>query len=183
MHDGRVSQTATLLRDGRVLIAGGRGEQVNASADLYDPAKKDFSMTGAMITPRYKHAAGVLPDGRVLVAGGSGPLDWKGQLSSAEIYDPKTGTFVATAPLTDPRYKLPDEAPTLPDGSLLFAGGSATVDVYEPASGKFVELADQMPDARHFMTETKLPDGAVLLTGGYVNDDRATAAAYVFRSR
>jgi hypothetical protein len=183
MHAGRVSHTAIRLLDGRVLICGGRGDEVTASAELYDPASKTFTATGKMITPRYKHSAGMLPDGRVLVAGGSGPLDWTGQLSSAEIYNPRTGAFTETAALTDPRYKLPDEAPALPDGSLLFAGGSLTVDVYEPATGKFVALADRMPDARHFMTETKLADGAVLLTGGYVNDDRATGAAYVFRSR
>ena len=181
MHAGRVSHSMTLLRDGRVLVAGGRGEEVNASAEIYDPMRKAFALTGSMITPRYKHAAGVLPDGRVVVAGGSGPLDWKGQLASAEIYDPKSGTFSATGPLSDARYKLPDEAPALPDGSLLFAGGSATMDVYEPATGTFVALADHLPDARHFMTETKLADGGVLLTGGYVTDDRATDAAYIYQ--
>jgi len=183
MHAGRLSHTATLMPDGRVLITGGRGEKVNSSAEIYDPAGKTFTQTGDMITPRYKHAAGILPDGRVLVAGGSGPGDWHNQLASAEIYDLRTGKFTATAELTDVRFKLPDEAPSLADGSLLFAGGSRTLDVYDPATKKFLPVADRLPDARHFMTETKLADGAVLLTGGYAEDDRSTAAAYVYQQR
>ena len=184
MHAGRVSHTSILLTDGRVLICGGRGDEVTASAELYDPASKTFTATGKMIAPRYKHSAGLLPDGRVLVAGGSGPLDWHGQLASAEIYDPRTGAFTETAALTDARFKLPDEAASLPDGSLLFAGGSTTLDVYSPATGKFAPVNDRLPDVRLFMTETKLADGAVLLTGGYPNnDDRGTAAAYIYRPR
>lgn len=183
MHAGRLSHTATLLHDGRVLIAGGRGDQVNASAEIYDPASKTFTLTGAMITPRYKHSAGILRDGRVLVAGGSGAGDWHDKLASAEIYDPRTGKFSATAELTDARFKLPDEAPSLADGSLLFAGGSTTVDVYQPAIGKFLAVAARLPDARHFMAETELADGAVLLTGGYPDNDQSTAAAYVYRQR
>ena len=183
MHAGRLSHTATLLLDGRVLIAGGRGEKVNAAAEIYDPASKAFTLTGDLITPRYKHSAGILPDGRVLVAGGSGAGDWHDKLASAEIYDPRTGKFTATAELTDARFKLPDEAPSLADGSLLFAGGSTTVDVYEPATGKFVPLANRLPDARHFITETKLADGAVLLTGGYAENDQSTAAAYIYQPR
>ena len=183
MHDGRLSHTATLLPDGRVLIAGGRGEKVNASAEIYDPAGKKFTLTGNMITPRYKHAAGILPDGRVLVAGGSGPGDWHNQLATAEIYDARTGKFTAAAELTDVRFKLPDEAPSLADGSLLFAGGSTTLDVYDPVTKKFLPVVERLPDARHFMSETKLADGAVLLTGGYPEDDKSTAAAYLYRQR
>ncbi len=183
MHTGRLSHTSTLLPDGRVLITGGRGEKVNSSAEIYDPAGKTFTLTGDMITPRYKHAAGILPDGRVLVAGGAGPGDWHDQLASAEIYDLGTAKFTAAAELTDVRYKLPDEAPSLADGSLLFAGGSRTLDVYDPGTKKFLPVADRLPDARHFMSETKLADGAVLLTGGYPEDDKSTAAAYLYRQR
>jgi hypothetical protein len=88
MLDPRSCHTATLLQDGRVLIAGGRGDQVTASAEIYDPATGKFSLTGDMITARYKHTAGLLPDGRVLIAGGSDERDWHGAMASAEIYDP-----------------------------------------------------------------------------------------------
>ena len=93
-----------------MLIAGGRGDAVTATAELYDPKTKQFVPTGSMQVARYKHTAGLLPDGRVLIAGGSDERDWNGALSSAEIYDPRTGRFTTAASLNDSRFKLPDEA-------------------------------------------------------------------------
>jgi Galactose oxidase, central domain/Kelch motif len=183
MHLGRIAHTSTVLNDGRVLIAGGIGEKdgVVATAELYDPSTKTFVPTGKMVTPRIKHCSGLLPDGRVLLAGGSGDSSWTHQLASAEIYDPRTGQFTSAAPLDDPRFKLPDEAATLPGGRLLFAGGSKTLDIYDPASGRFLAVNDQLPDVRHYMSETRLADGSVLLTGGYPDNDQATAAAWIYR--
>lgn len=181
MHYSCLSHTATLLADGRVLIAGGRGDTVTASAELYDPHSKRFIETGKMLTPRYKHTAGVLPDGRVLIAGGSDERDWKGTINSAEIFDPATGKFTATAPMNDPRFKLPDEAAQLPSGRLLIAGGSTQVEVYDPATGKFLLASGQMNEPWHFMSETLLKDGSVLLTGGYPNSDQATTLAWLYR--
>lgn len=181
MHYGRISHTATLLNDGRVLIAGGRGENLTRAAELYDPKTKQFVPTGSLLTARYKHTAGLLPDGRVLIAGGSDERDWRGSMSSAEIYDLRTGKFTATSPLNDGRFKLPDEAVQLASGQLLVAGGSKQVEVYNPATGKFLVASGQLSDAWHFMTETRLKDGRVLLTGGYPNNDRATTEAWIYR--
>lgn len=77
MRYARIAHTATLLADGRVLIAGGRGSEVNASAEIYDPRSGTFHDTGRLIAARYKHTAGLLPDGRVLIAGGSDDRDWQ----------------------------------------------------------------------------------------------------------
>jgi hypothetical protein len=104
--------TATLLADGRVLIVGGQPNRVSgvplASAELFDPATGTFISTGPMAVARFDHTAVLLADGRVLVTGGRGmpsydggystsspfPLvDPSGWLTSAEIYDPVTGTF------------------------------------------------------------------------------------------
>jgi Kelch motif/Galactose oxidase, central domain len=180
MHTARISQTATVLNDGRVLIVGGRGDTVTASAEIYDPATKQFVVTGSLLTARYKQSAGLLPDGRVLIAGGSDDRDWQGKMNSAEIYDPRTGKFSATSPLNESRFKLPEEAALLASGQILVAGGSKRVEVYDPASGKFVIAAGQMIDARHFMTETKLKDGTVLLAGGYPNNDQGTAETWIY---
>jgi hypothetical protein len=172
MHYARVEHTATLLKDGRVLIAGGRGDRVNASAELYDPRTKMFAQTGNLRVARYKHTAALLPDGRVLIAGGSDERDWHGTLSSAEIYDPRSGRFSAAASLNDSRFKLPATAAQLASGDVLIAGGSRQVEVYSPRAGKFLLASGQLSNDWHFMTETRLNDGQVLLTGGYIGPER-----------
>jgi len=181
MRHARISHTATLLNDGRVLVAGGYADSVSASAELYDPKTGIFTETGSLGSARCKHTAGLLPDGRALIAGGSDSRGWNGNLSSAEIYDPHTGKFTAASMMHDSRFKLPDEAVQLGSGKLLIAGGSREVEVFDPASGKFLVVAGQMNDKWHYMSETKLRDGSVLLAGGYPNSDQATAQAWIYR--
>jgi len=181
MHHARVAHTATLLNDGKVLIAGGKGESLIASAELYDPKTGRFSETGSLVTARYKHTAGLLPDGQVLIAGGSDERDWSGNLNSAEVYDPRTEKFVPTSSMNDSRFKLPEEAVQLQAGKLLVAGGSREAEIFDPASGKFFVVSGQMNDKWHYMTETRLRDGSVLLAGGYANNDQGTAQTWIYR--
>lgn len=181
MHAGRISHTATLLQDGRVLIVGGRGESVTASAELYDPKTRLFTETGRLLTARYKHTAGLLRDGRVLIAGGSDERDWRGTLNSAEIYDPRTGRFTAVPAMGESRFKLPEEAVQLAFGQLLVAGGSRHAEKYDPLTGKFTAISGDLGEAWHFMTETRLGDGRALLTGGYANNDLATARTWIYQ--
>jgi hypothetical protein len=181
MHHARIAHSATLLPDGRVLIAGGRGSEVSASAELYDPKSGIFRETGRMVTARYKHTAGLLPDGRVLLAGGSDERDWKGTLSSVEIYDPQHATFSSAASLHDARFKLPDVAVQLRSGLLLVAGGARQAEVYDERTGKFAVVDGNTGDARHYMSETLLSDGRVLLTGGYATTPEATAQTWIYR--
>jgi hypothetical protein len=181
MHDARVSHTATLLQDGRVLVVGGHGAKLNASAELYDLKTGKFVETGSLITARYKHTAGLLSDGRVLIAGGSDDRDWNGNLNSAEIYDPHTGKFTAASALNDARFKLSEEAVSLRSGNLLIAGGSKETEIFGPATGKFSIVAGQMNQKWHYMSETGLRDGSVLMAGGYANDDLGTAQTWIYR--
>jgi hypothetical protein len=181
MHHARVAHTATLLHDGRVLVVGGYAGSVSASGELYDPKAGTFTETGSLATARCKHTAGMLPDGRVLIAGGSDNRGWKGNLSSAEIYDAKTGKFTAASALNDSRFKLPDEAVPLGSGKLLVAGGSKTAEIFDPVVEKFVVVEGQMNDAWHYLTETRLKDGRVLLAGGYGYSDRATAQTWIYK--
>jgi hypothetical protein len=116
-----------------------------------------------------------------LIAGGSDNRDWSGALNSAEIFDPGTGEFTATAPLHNSRFKLPDEAIGLSSGAVLIVGGSKDVEVYDPKLRKFIIATGRLSDAWHYMTETKLNDGRVLLTGGYANNDRATNQSWIYR--
>jgi galactose oxidase-like protein len=181
MHQARVAHTATLLNDGRVLIVGGYAGTATSSAELYDPKNGTFAETGSLGTARCKHTAGLLPDGRVLIAGGADSRGWSGNLSSAEIYDLRTGKFTAASPLNDRRFKLPDEAVRLASGKLLIAGGSKEVEVFDPVTGKFLQAAGELSQPWHFITETKLHDGSVLMAGGYANDDHATEQAWTYR--
>ncbi len=181
MHFARVYHTATLLPDGRVLVVGGRGDKVNAVAELFDPQRGSFTETGSLATARYKHTAGLLPDGRVLVAGGSDERDWSGSLNSAEIYDSETGKFSPVSSRISARFKLPQEAVATRSGELLIAGGSSRVELFDPRAGKFVAATGEISGPWHFMSETRLQDGRVLFAGGYANDDRATSQAWIFK--
>jgi hypothetical protein len=69
----------------------------------------------------------------------------------------------------------------LPSGKLLVAGGSKAAEIFDPGNGKFVVVAGQMNDRWHFMTETRLRDGSVLLAGGYPNSDQATTQTWIYR--
>jgi hypothetical protein len=184
MHHARDAHTATLLNDGRVLIAGGYTEHaasITPSAELFDPTKGTFTETGSLGAPRCKGTAGQLPDGRVLIAGGSNARDWYHNLNSAEIYDPRTAKFTAASAMNDSRFKLPDEAVQLASGKLLVAGGSKEVEIFDPATGKFLVAAGELSEPWHYLSATKLRDGSVLLAGGYPNGDQTTALTWIYR--
>jgi len=180
MHESRIAHTATLLNDGRVLISGGRGATVTAGAEIYDPHTKSFVVTGNLNVARYKHTAALLPDGRVLLAGGSDARDWNGTTNTAEIYDPRTQKFTSTSPLAEARFKLPDEAAVLSSGMILVAGGGKHAELYDGKTGKFSLADGDFSDAWHYMSETRLRDGRVLMAGGYANNDHATAQTWLY---
>lgn len=143
MRTPRAAHTATLLTNGKVLIAGGWVDigATTATAELYDP-RGGFMPTGDMTTPRYYHTATLLPDGRVLIAGGN-MRDGLALLpsNSAEIYDPSTGTFAATGNMLGDH--VCQQAHLLGNGKVLVAGGYdakggvSNAELYDPATGTF----------------------------------------------
>jgi hypothetical protein len=178
MRAARAGQTATLLPDGKVLVAGGG----TASAELYDPATGTFAPTGSLPVAVSAATATLLPDGDVLVAGG---LHGQSQVASAELYDPATGTWSATAPMTVARSG--QTATLLQDGDVLVAGGGcngtaygcdagsflynlSSAELYDPAAGTWTATGS-MHTGRQFQTATLLPDGDVLVAGGFVSCD------------
>jgi uncharacterized repeat protein (TIGR01451 family) len=124
LNTARSSQTATLLNNGMVLIAGGFSFPDSlASAELYNPATGTFALTGSLITARTNHRTALLNNGTVLITGGlTGSSSGFSDLSSAEIYDPSSGTFAATASMNAARDL--HTATLLNDGSVLVTGGS-----------------------------------------------------------
>ena len=168
--------TATLLPNGKVLVtAGWQGIQTDginwlATAELYDPSTGIWSPTGSLTTARYVHTATLLPNGQVLVAGGWGLV---GPLTSAELYDPATGAWTSTGSLTFRRDR--HVATLLANGKALVAGGYndvfstvilSSTELYDPVSGTW-SGSGFLVKTRILPTATLLPNGQVLVAGGY----------------
>ncbi len=181
----RLAHTATLLSDGRVLVVGGavneeRGHKVSKRAELYDPKKREFAATGNMATARYKHGAALLPDGSVFIIGGSDERDWQGQHRSAELFDPKKGTFTRIGDARAKRFKLPGAITLLEDGSTLIAGGSNYIERFDWKSRAFSTVAE-LEEPNFYSTVTLLTDGTVLIAGAYNTQPQSTDKAWLYR--
>ena len=160
----RHSGTATLLKDGAVLYAGGMlGGRVTSSCELYDPVSDTWTIVDSMETERIYHAALLLQDGRVLVSGGE---SYSGYLNACEIFDPETQTWSQAAPLKKKRWQ---QVPLLlPDGRALSIGGAYNLsnDDY-----KDVEIYDTAIDGWILQENTMSPgvvcdDGSAFYLGG-----------------
>lgn len=157
----RSGHSATLLADGRVLVAGGSG----ATAELFDPASKTWSATGSMGEGRRSHFAVLLQDGRVIVGG-------SGSATSTEVYSPATGTWSAVGNLAS--YEGRRTATLLPDGRVLVAGGynsnrvSMASELFDPNANTW-SVTHALSSARIKHAATLLADGRVLVTGGWID--------------
>src|SRR6266516_555257 len=118
MSEARDGHTATLLANGKVLVAGGN----DATAELYDPATNGWSPAASMGQERSEPAAILLPNGKVLVAGGDFGPNPPAYLASAELYDPATNTWTPTGSMAVARRH--PTATLLMDGRILVVGGS-----------------------------------------------------------
>jgi hypothetical protein len=158
-----------VLADGRVLILGGsyNSPLVQVAADIFDPASGTFTAAGS--APRGGYASGVsgsggisaalLGNGKVLVVESAEGRTW-----STEIYDPSTNTFTPSTTSALPRGATPFLA-NLPDGrAMLFGGGNAAVEAYDPTTGSFSRLAS-MPGPNVVWAFATLTDGRILALG------------------
>lgn len=169
MTASRAGHTATLLPNGKVLIAGGfvgNGSGLS-SAEVFDPATNAFTAIENMTVARASHTATLLRDGKVLIAGGYNGA----YLDSAELYDPSTGKFIPAGKLVTPRSG--QVATLLNNGQVLLAGGVGTgwtfladAELYDPNTQTFTATGG-MTTARESHTATLLRDGSVLIAGGH----------------
>jgi hypothetical protein len=192
METDREFHTATLLGNGKVLVAGGNDSTGKglASAELFDSTIGAFMPTVAsMETARSRHTATLLNGGKVLVTGG---LDGNNQpLASAELFDPTTGTFTPTnGSMETPRTH--HTATLLKNGTVLVMGGFdgtsalATAELFDPGTGTFSPAKGDMESPRLDPTATlldhgsALTNGKVLVTGGEKINRTQYATAELF---
>lgn len=190
----RTGQSATLLADGRILVAGGSTQVADkgsvGTAEIWDPVAATITPTGSMRFDRMNHAATLLRDGRVLVVGGvsaaPGPGDRRPVLR-AEIWDPASGVFSVVPGLqgiegvvesiTNYRSDGALRLVTLSDGRVLILDGS-TARTWIPTSG-VLNGGGAFLEPRSGYAATLLPTGQVLVVGGKAGE-QALASAEVW---
>jgi len=185
--EDRTWQAAAVTTDGRVLLVGSGGLPAKR-AELYDPANGTSQEMGP---PSADYTGGQtltpLDDGRVLLVGGeTGSLqndtgDVK-LTARAELWDPASDRFARAGVMDTARSR--HTATLLPDGRVLIIGGNgaqvkdfidpavASIEVWDPATQTFSDLTN-LETARGAHTATLLPDGTVLVVGGWTGLDKA----------
>jgi hypothetical protein len=182
----RTRHSATLLADGRVLIAGGTGVSGDlTSCEIYHPGSGTWTNTGSLNVKRSSHVSVRLSSGKVLAAGGR-------PTKSAELFDPQTGSWTFTGS-SDAVHFFGHTATLLRNGRVLVAGGTgpggspdeqSAVELYFPATGTWISTA-ALPVPRVDHTATLLPNGNVLVAGGYTgttDEDARQTQVYMVTS-
>jgi len=183
---------ATLLADGRVLVAGGQadGDPYLQSAEIYDPLLGVFAQSsGSLVIARHGHQATRLANGRVLITGGvtRGSDGSQQVVAEAEIYDPITDTFSLTAgPMLAARAN--HGAVLLASGRVLVIGGSGatgvleSTELYDPTTASF-SPGPNLGEPRSSAGIALLPSGEILVAGGRGASNEHLTSAEVYGCR
>ena len=191
MTTERNGHTATLLANGKVLIAGGDAGAaaiITNTAEIFDPITEIFSpLPNVMMITRFQPTATLLPNGKVLIAGGYDGSGNTGYSDKAELFDPASGNFTALPSMSSRRYS--HTATLLPSGKVLIAGGISVVltpptnsaELFDPVLETFTSLLpNTMTGGRENHTATLLPNGQVLIAGGFFPTSGYLNTAEVF---
>src|ERR1700737_3326959 len=166
MKTARDYHTATLLRNDKVLVAGGYsgplGTVVLPSTALYDPSTNGWSDAAPMLIPHASHTAALLPDGKVLVASGRSS---GGHTAEAETYAPASNVWSKAGNLAVARTSA--TAIVLASGKVLVIGGdgqtSPGAGLYDPATNGWGQVPNT--STHHVDVAISLSDGKVLVLG------------------
>jgi hypothetical protein len=186
MEEPRESHVAVALSPTHVLVAGGhrgRGAEIviSRTAEVFDAARGTFRRVGDLGVRRHKHDAIALGDGRVLVMGGADERDDRGVYASVEVFDPREGRFQPGKSMLQTRYKHRGTTFLMPDGKLLLLGGAPHAEEYDPATGTSRFVAGDVELPGQFSAAATLPNGRVLITGGYGQGRGARANAWIYQ--
>lgn len=160
-------------------MVGGKSPSYLQSTEIFDPSKpaaSAWSMGPEMPAPRWQHTASALQSGEVLVAGG---FVYSDSTATLLRYDPATNTWKQPGKTLQDARKA-HTATLLKNGKVLFAGGSQgmssnpaqttyldSIEIYDPASGTFDPTTAKMSKKRIGHTATLMPNGQVLIVGGW----------------
>ncbi|WP_437840387.1 Kelch repeat-containing protein [Sorangium sp. So ce1153] len=191
MNVPRSGHTATLLPSGKVLLTGGMvfNDDVQASAEVYDPVRDTWTPAASMSVPRHLHTATLLPSGKVLIVGGCRDDVLAGECvtddpqsihASAELYDPTVDAWTAAAPMGGARFRhtatwLPTSGEVLVVGGVLEDSGVTGAELYDPVMDSWTHTDSMFNSLRYAHTATWLPTTSQVLVAG--GGDRYAAGA------
>src|SRR6266581_2598293 len=175
MAGTRGNASATVLPNGKVLVAGGihsdpDSRDLTLYSEVYDPSTQTWSQSGNLNVPRYfgENALVVLANGKALLPGGSDLNN--NPYATTEFYDPSTNTWTSTPQMLESRAY--HTAALLSDGKVIVVGGNDgvsvlnTTELYDPVSNSW-SMGSNLQQARQFHAMVELPDNTLLAIGGY----------------
>ncbi len=176
LNFARTGHTATLLADGRLLVAGGiDGKSSVAQAEIYDPATSLFDATGSLTQSRTRHSATAISGGRVLIIGG---IHDGLAVDSTEVFDAATGAFQYGAHLDQPRAG--HTATLLPNGQVVVIGGDerGSIEIFNGREFQAIGARLSAPRSEH--SALLLADGRILIAGGSSAEGKQLRSAEIF---
>ncbi|MGH9803126.1 MAG: kelch repeat-containing protein, partial [Blastocatellia bacterium] len=175
LKTARFGHSATLLTNGKVLVAGGIGTGGAAltTAETFDaPSHTWTAEPNKMAAARAFHSASLLPNGSLFVAGGFASVQGAAT-ARAEIYSPSAGQWTSAGSFGEARgfhtATIMANAYVLMVGgapSLLLSSALSSVEIHDPAVGKWLTQASSPNTLRYDHTATLLTSGKVLIVGG-----------------
>lgn len=162
------ANTATLLPNGKVLIAGSDYLAFPADAELYDSITGLVASIGKTLEPHgWGSTATLLSSGQVLLAGGEFGVSNRSSAAGVELYDPEIGTFHSVGNMTTGRHL--HTAALLRDGTVLITGGSSSgrsAEIYRPATAPAAPKVKIVDNSTGSLTTLAVGDSLSFLVSG-----------------